>query len=111
MESIYFACGLYVLYLYVYSLSFLGAVISLFIALEPRIWILLNVPELEVWPRTEDYIIWEQPLIQYRANDPGSWHPWTQRINDFLRGKFWFWVIKENNSSEIIWCKMMMYLI
>ncbi|CAG9567593.1 unnamed protein product [Danaus chrysippus] len=40
-------------------------------------------PELEVWPRSEEYN-YEQPLIQFRASDPGSWHPWFKRINDFL---------------------------
>ncbi|CAH1645213.1 unnamed protein product [Spodoptera littoralis] len=40
--------------------------------------------ELEVWPRSEEYN-WEQPLIQVRGNDPGSWHVWYRRLNDFLR--------------------------
>ncbi|XP_013147130.1 PREDICTED: sodium/potassium-transporting ATPase subunit beta-2-like [Papilio polytes] len=40
--------------------------------------------ELEVWPRSDEYNR-EQPLIQFRVNDPGSWHPWYNRINDFLR--------------------------
>ncbi|XP_013192964.1 sodium/potassium-transporting ATPase subunit beta-2-like [Amyelois transitella] len=40
--------------------------------------------ELEVWPRTEEYR-WEEPLIEFRPSDPGSWHIWYSRINDFLR--------------------------
>ncbi|XP_073941294.1 sodium/potassium-transporting ATPase subunit beta-2-like [Choristoneura fumiferana] len=40
--------------------------------------------ELEVWPRSADDYRWEQPLIQFRPADPGSWHPWIQRINSFL---------------------------
>ncbi|XP_026331524.1 sodium/potassium-transporting ATPase subunit beta-2-like [Hyposmocoma kahamanoa] len=42
--------------------------------------------DLEVWPRSDDYYThWEQPVIQFRLRDPGSWHPWVQKINDFLR--------------------------
>ncbi|XP_072936873.1 sodium/potassium-transporting ATPase subunit beta-2-like [Epargyreus clarus] len=40
--------------------------------------------ELEVWPRSDEYNS-EEPLIYFRANDPGSWHPWYKKINDFLR--------------------------
>ncbi|CAG9121766.1 unnamed protein product [Plutella xylostella] len=39
--------------------------------------------ELEVWPRSDDYN-WDQPLIQFRASDPGTWQHWIRRINDFL---------------------------
>ncbi|XP_059058995.1 sodium/potassium-transporting ATPase subunit beta-2-like [Achroia grisella] len=40
--------------------------------------------ELEVWPRSEEYN-WEQPRIQFRPSDAGSWHHWYRRINEFLR--------------------------
>ncbi|XP_028162573.1 sodium/potassium-transporting ATPase subunit beta-2-like [Ostrinia nubilalis] len=40
--------------------------------------------ELEVWPRSEEYT-WEQPLIQFRPSDTGSWHPWFRRMNEFLK--------------------------
>ncbi|XP_063529075.1 sodium/potassium-transporting ATPase subunit beta-2-like isoform X1 [Cydia strobilella] len=40
---------------------------------------------LEVWPRSVDDYRWDQPLIQFRPADPGSFHPWIQRTNDFLR--------------------------
>lgn len=42
--------------------------------------------ELEVWPRSDDYN-WDQPLIQFRASDPGTWQHWIRRINDFLSGE------------------------
>ncbi|XP_039765193.1 sodium/potassium-transporting ATPase subunit beta-2-like [Pararge aegeria] len=40
--------------------------------------------ELEVWPRADVYN-YEQPLIQFRAADPGSWQPWFDKINTFLQ--------------------------
>lgn len=40
--------------------------------------------ELEVWPRSEEHT-WNEPLIHLRSNDPGSWHHWYRRLNDFLR--------------------------
>ncbi|KAH9636188.1 hypothetical protein HF086_007140 [Spodoptera exigua] len=58
----------------------IGAIIGLLLGLLlPQRYV-----ELEVWPRSEEYN-WEQPLIQVRGNDPGSWHIWYQRLNDFLR--------------------------
>ncbi|CAH0726372.1 unnamed protein product, partial [Brenthis ino] len=39
--------------------------------------------ELEVWPRSDSYN-YEQPLIQFRSRDPGTWQPWYKKINDFL---------------------------
>lgn len=42
--------------------------------------------ELEVWPRADVYNF-EQPLIQFRAADPGSWQHWFDKINDFLKGR------------------------
>ncbi|CAH2065803.1 unnamed protein product, partial [Iphiclides podalirius] len=45
--------------------------------------VLLLVIELEVWPRSDEYNH-EEPLIHFRVNDPGSWHPWYKRISDFL---------------------------
>ncbi|CAB3231540.1 unnamed protein product [Arctia plantaginis] len=41
--------------------------------------------ELEVWPRSEEYPNWNQPLIHIRSNDPGSWLHWYRRLNDFLK--------------------------
>ncbi|XP_041977825.1 sodium/potassium-transporting ATPase subunit beta-2-like [Aricia agestis] len=38
---------------------------------------------LEVWPQSSEYN-YEQPLIHFRASDPGSWHVWYKRISDFL---------------------------
>ncbi|KAL4705887.1 hypothetical protein ACJJTC_002768 [Scirpophaga incertulas] len=62
------------------TLLVLGAVLGLILGL------LLNqrYVELEVWPRSDEYT-WDQPLIQFRPSDTGSWHHWYKRINDFLR--------------------------
>lgn len=40
--------------------------------------------ELQVFPRSEEYS-YKEPVIQFRSSDPGSWHPWYKRINDFLK--------------------------
>ncbi|GBP32080.1 hypothetical protein EVAR_80846_1 [Eumeta japonica] len=62
------------------SVRFPGGFIGLLVGLLlPSRYVLL-----EVWPRSDEYS-WEEPLIQFRPADPGSWHPWVQRLNEFLR--------------------------
>ncbi|KAI5635991.1 sodium / potassium ATPase beta chain domain-containing protein [Phthorimaea operculella] len=64
------------------ALLVIGGIVGLVLGL------LLNhrYVQLEVWPRSEDYYgKWEEPVIQFRTLDAGSWHPWVNRINNFLR--------------------------
>ncbi|XP_075991269.1 sodium/potassium-transporting ATPase subunit beta-2-like [Anticarsia gemmatalis] len=58
----------------------IGGLIGLLLALLlPRLY-----AELEVWPRSNEYSV-TQPRIDVISHDPGSWHAWYQRVNNFLR--------------------------
>ncbi|XP_047507553.1 sodium/potassium-transporting ATPase subunit beta-2-like [Pieris napi] len=72
------------------TIKIIVAVVSVVLVLGIILGVLLAIflpyryVELEVWPRSEEYNHYE-PLIHFRAGDPGSWHVWFKRINDFLR--------------------------